>query len=198
MSLIDQLGQDPIKALEKWLNEAVALKLGEPTAMTLATANAEGVPHARVVLCKDISSEGITFFTNYQSDKGQDLEVNPRASAVFFWQPLGRQVRFEGRVTKVQRSVSEAYFATRPRESQIGAWASQQSKPVASLAAFMDDVKQVAERYSNQQVPCPPHWGGYLLMPEYAEFWLAAEGRLHDRVGYKKTGAIWQLGQRYP
>ncbi len=198
MSLIDQIGQNPLIALKNWLSEADVLKLAEPTAMTLATVDASGSPQARIVLCKGVTEEGVTFYTNYESDKAKELNATPFASLVFFWQPLGRQVRIRGQVQKVDRATSEAYFATRPRESQIGAWASKQSQPVASFSDLMAEVARVEAHYAGKPIPCPPHWGGYLVRPTSAEFWLAAPGRLHDRVAFTKVGDIWQLEQRYP
>lgn len=198
MSLMDTLGSHPLQQLGSWLAEAERHGIAEPIAMTLATATSRGEVTARIVLCKEITDEGIIFYTNYESDKARSLLDNPRASAVFYWQPLGRQVRLEGRVAKVARSKSEAYFATRPRESQIGAWASQQSRPCSSFAAFGAEVERVTAQFANQMVPCPPHWGGYLLVPGRCEFWLAAVGRLHDRVAYIKNGATWERQQVFP
>lgn len=197
-SLIDQIDANPLQQLRLWLQDAERQGLGEANAMTLATANGQGQVSARIVLCKDITANGLVFYTNYESHKARDLAENQHAACVFYWQPLARQVCIEGRVKKVSRQTSEDYFATRPRESQVGAWASRQSQPVASFAAFHDDVVRQAKAFEGRAVPCPPHWGGYELQPERCEFWVAAIGRLHDRLVYQRHEQGWQRQQLYP
>ncbi len=198
MSLITSIPKDPLVQLDHWLKEAADKGLAEPTAMTLATASKDGAPAARMVLCKAIEDGGVTFFTNYDSRKATDLAANPRAALVFFWQPLQRQVRLEGKILKTDRAVSEAYFATRPRGSQIGAWASKQSSLLSSYDDLSNEFARLDAQYAGKSVPCPPHWGGYRLTPDSCEFWQGKDSRLHDRVLFVRTGSGWQLKQLAP
>lgn len=198
MSLITTMNKDPLLQLDQWLKEAVAQGLAEPTAMTLATAAKDGAPAARMVLCKAVEDGGVTFFTNYESRKAGDLAANPRAALVFFWQPLQRQVRLEGRVEQTTRAVSEAYFATRPRGSQLGAWASKQSRALEAYADLMREFARLEAQYAGKPVPCPPHWGGYKLTPDAVEFWQGKDSRLHDRVLCTRAGAGWTFKQLAP
>ncbi len=200
MSLIDTLPADPLAELKSWLDAAIAKGLKEPTAMTLATASKDGAPSARLVLCKGVEDGGVQFFTNYDSRKADELRTNPRAAVVFFWQEMQRQVRLEGRVTVLGREASEAYFATRARGSQIGAWASAQSRPLASYAELTAAFERVEREYANRSVPCPAHWGGFQLTPESCEFWEGKTSRLHDRVRYSRRtgGKGWDLTQLAP
>lgn len=203
MSLIKTLAGDPLAQLDLWLKEAIQRGLEEPTAMTLATVSKDGVPSARMVLCKGIESDGIHFYTNYESRKASELTARPVAALVFFWQKLQRQVRVEGTVERLSRSAAEAYFKTRPRGSQIGAWASAQSRPIATYATLVADFERIEREYEGKDVPCPPHWGGFTLMPNACEFWEGKTSRLHDRVlctlrANPAGGRAWDFRQLAP
>jgi pyridoxamine 5'-phosphate oxidase len=168
--------------LRTWIDDAEHFGVSEPNAMVLATA-ADGKPMSRSVLCKSVDETGITFFTNYDSAKGIELAATPYASATFPWYLLGRQVHIRGAVTKVDPQVTEDYWSKRPRGSQLGAWASHQSQPIASRAALIDQLAEVTARFADfERVPVPPGWGGYLLAPEVVEFWQGRENRLHNRI----------------
>lgn len=191
----------PDKQIDRWLGEAVAAGHPEPNAMMLATVSASGVPSARIVLVRAHDARGLVFFTNYDSDKGRDLEANPVASATFFWVLLERQLRVTGRVAKIARAESEAYFRTRPRESQLGAWASRQSSVLAGRGALEAELADVRARFGEDEVPCPPNWGGYGLVPERVELWQGRPSRLHDRLVYQRAGAggdAWTLTRLSP
>lgn len=167
----------------KWIDDAERAGVAEPNAMVLATVTADGKPMSRSVLCKGADKNGITFFTNYDSAKGLELAATPYASATFPWYQLGRQVHIRGSVTKVDRQVTEEYWSKRPRGSQLGAWASQQSRPIESRAALLEQLAEVTARFADvEQVPAPPNWGGYLIAPEVVEFWQGRENRVHNRI----------------
>jgi pyridoxamine 5'-phosphate oxidase len=182
-----------------WFHDAAADPAQpEPTAMQLATATAAGRPSVRTVLLKGLDERGIVFYTNYDSAKGADLAENPVATAVFAWLVHERQVRFAGPVAKIDRAESEAYFAQRPRGSQLGAWVSPQSKVISSRSVLEDAVGATEERFAGKDVPPPPNWGGYRLQPETVEFWQGRADRLHDRLRYRREGELWILERLAP
>jgi pyridoxamine 5'-phosphate oxidase len=188
---------DPFTRLRAWLEEARAV-VGDPHVMTLATATPEGKPSSRVVLLRDLDELGLTFFTNRTSRKGDELRANPRAAIVLHWWELGRQVRVEGSVEEISLEESAAYWATRPRGSQIAAWASPQSRPLPNRAALDARVTETEERFDGQGVPLPPFWGGYRLIPESIELWAHRDDRLHDRVRYTREDGGWRSERLAP
>ena len=192
-----QCDSNPIKQFEKWLGEAIEAKVHEPTAMNLATLNAQGKPSSRVVLLKEVNSQGFVFFTNYQSQKGQALAINPFAALNFFWPELERQVRVEGAVEKLPEAQSDDYFAGRPYTSRIGAWASEQSTVIKSKNILLAKAGLIAAKYPFN-VPRPPHWGGYLVIPEMIEFWQGRPSRLHDRIRYRLENNLWIIERLSP
>ena len=184
----DAAAADPVRQLAAWLEEAAAAGVTEPNAMTLATASADGVPSARMVLLKGVDDRGLVFYTNYGSRKGDELAANPRAALVLYWAPLERQVRVEGRVEKVSREESAAYFASRPRGSRLGALASPQSAVVAGRSVFEERLAELETAHPGEDVPLPDNWGGYLVVPEVVELWQGRPNRLHDRLRYRADG----------
>jgi len=192
------IDRDPIKQFQTWLNDAFAAKIPLAEAMTLATATPDGKPSARMVLLKQVDHAGFVFYTNYNSAKSRQLDANPYAALVFYWVQLDRQVRVEGSISKTTAEESEAYFATRPRESQIGAWASEQSEPIASRAVLEERAVELEKQYSDREVDRPEHWGGYRLKPERIEFWKSRIGRLHDRILYQREGDSWTITRLAP
>ncbi len=192
------IDRDPIKQFQLWFNDAVAAKLPLPEAMTLATATPDGKPSARMVLLKQVDHDGFVFFTNYQSAKAEQLDANPYAALVFYWSQLDRQVRVEGSVVKTSAQESREYFSTRPRESQIGAWASAQSQAIGSRDVLEQRAHELEELYSDREVDRPEHWGGYRLKPERIEFWKSRIGRLHDRILYIRNDNAWTITRLAP
>jgi pyridoxamine 5'-phosphate oxidase len=184
--------QDPIGRFHELLSRAAAASSFDATAASLATVDARGQPSARIVLVKFVDARGFTFFTNRESRKGRELSANPHAALCFHWPAIGEQVRVEGEVTLLGDGESDAYFATRPRESQIGAWASRQSMPLESRAALEAAARATEARFAGREVPRPPFWGGYVLHPERIEFWKSAEGRLHHRTVFERAGEGWR------
>ena len=189
---------DPIKQFQSWLNDAMAAKLPLPEAMTLATATPDGKPSARMILLKQVDADGFVFFTNYRSAKAEQLDANPYAAMVFYWAVLDRQVRVEGSVVKTSAQESRDYFKTRPRESQIGAWASAQSEAISGRDVLEQRAKELEALYCDRDVDCPEHWGGYRLKPERIEFWKSRVGRLHDRILYQRSGDGWTITRLAP
>ncbi|SDZ91118.1 Pyridoxamine 5'-phosphate oxidase [Arachidicoccus rhizosphaerae] len=189
--------QDPFNQFDKWWKQAINAEAGEVNAMTLATATQDGLVDARIVLLKNIAENGFVFFTNYDSSKGRQLEQNPNAALVFFWKELERQVRVKGKVHKVSTALSDQYFASRPHGSQIGAWSSPQSQPIASRSVLQDNEKKYGEKFPDQ-IPRPEHWGGYVLIPDSIEFWQGRPSRLHDRILYTLTQNSWQISRLAP
>jgi len=191
---------DPFQQFAEWFREAETAVPVDPNAMVLSTVGANGRPSSRVVLLKGFDRDGFVFYGNLQSRKGRELRQHPWASLNFHWKPLGRQVRIEGQVKQVADQEADAYFATRPRGSQIGAWASKQSEPLSARATLEAAVREVEARYAGREVPRPPFWSGFRLAPDRIEFWKAGEFRLHDREVFRRTSpdAPWTVERLYP
>jgi pyridoxamine 5'-phosphate oxidase len=190
---------DPIQQFNRWFEDAQAAELIEPNAMVLATSTADGRPSARVVLLKEFGNDGFVFYTNYLSRKGRELGANPIAALTFYWAELERQVRIEGTVRQTERGGSEEYFRSRPRDSQLGAWVSQQSDVVSSRENIEGTLRHLQERFaSTDPLPVPEHWGGYRVEPQLLEFWQGRPNRLHDRLVYRKSGDAWILERLWP
>jgi pyridoxamine 5'-phosphate oxidase len=189
---------DPLAQFALWYEEAQQSTVALPHAMALATADAQGRPSARMVLLKECDQRGFVFYTNSNSHKGRDLSQNPRAALVFHWEPLRKQVRVEGAVERVSSEEADAYFATRPRGSQLGAWASPQSESIPDRTALERETDQLEAHYAERDVPRPPHWNGYRVCPDTLEFWVDRASRLHDRFEYRRSSQGWQIRQLAP
>lgn len=193
-----EVDENPIHQFKKWFEHAVEANIYEPNVMTLATVDKAGRPDARIVLLKGADDEGFRFYTNYLSDKGKDLKRNPFASLVFFWPELERQVRIQGRVVKLDKESSEAYFNVRPTESKIGAIASPQSQVIPNRAFLEEKVAQTTLQYQDKEILKPAHWGGYLVIPTRIEFWQGRPNRLHDRINYELIKGAWAKSRLAP
>ncbi|MFT3964498.1 MAG: pyridoxamine 5'-phosphate oxidase [Sphingobium sp.] len=192
-------GTDPFALFDSWYAEARASEINDSNAMALATADADGRPSARMVLLKGYGPQGFVFYTNFEGRKAGDLFANPHAALLFHWKSLRRQVRIEGAVERVDDATADAYFATRSRDSQIGAWASDQSRPVGNRVIFLDRFAEMEARFAGGEVPRPPHWSGFRVVPERIEFWQDREHRLHERTLFLPDGkGGWQAGLLYP
>jgi pyridoxamine 5'-phosphate oxidase len=182
---------NPIDQFTKWFDQALSTDMLDPNAMTLSTATKDGIPSSRIVLLKGVDEKGFQFYTNYKSQKGKELAENPRAALCFYWATLERQVRIQGKVRRINRKESKNYFQQRPRLSQLSAWASEQSSKVDSRDELLSRFKEIEKRFENKEIPLPEFWGGYLLQPNRIEFWQGREGRMHDRICYKKKEDSW-------
>lgn len=193
------LAKNPFRQFERWFQEAEAAKIPEPNAMTLATTGRDGRPAARTVLLKGCDGRGFVFYTNYESRKGRELDANPRAALLFPWVAMERQITVEGVVGRVTREESAAYFHSRPRASQLAAWASPQSTAVAGRAVIEESYRVIEKKYEGREVPLPPNWGGFRLAPETVEFWQGRRSRLHDRLRYRREpGGDWVVERLAP
>jgi len=190
--------RNPYDQLVLWLEEAVKEKVQEPTAMVLSTIDQEGNPESRVVLLKELTVEGLVFYTNYKSKKGEQINVNSNVSIVFFWPDLERQIRIKGIAEKISEEESNSYFLSRPIDSQLGAWASPQSQVIESRKVLNENYSYYQEYFRNSEIKKPPHWGGFLIRPEYFEFWQGRSNRLHDRIEFVRTGNLWNIHRLAP
>ncbi len=195
--LSDHFGDNPLLLFRKWYKEAFDSAQTEPNAMSLSTVSEAGKPSSRILYLKELAEDGFVFYTNYKSEKAKNLELNPNACILFFWNVLEREVRIEGVVSKVSKELSDEYFASRPRGSQLGAWASYQSDVLEDRSELELRLIQLAEKYPNE-VPRPPHWGGFVLEPQKIEFWQGRPSRLHDRIVFEKENDSWKIYRKNP
>ena len=195
---LSDVSPNPIDQFRRWFEAALSAHLPEPNAMHISTITAEGRPDGRIVLLKDVSDQGFTFYTNYESNKGQQLINHPFAALTFFYPELERQIRIEGQVEKVSADESDAYFASRPRGSQIGAWVSHQSSIIDNRDVLETRQRELETQFAEKPIPRPPHWGGFRVMPDSLEFWQGRPSRLHDRIRYRKKGAEWVIDRLSP
>lgn len=182
--LENDVDKDPLKQFQKWWKESIDADIAEPNAMTLATCDEHGKPSARIVLLKDLHQDGFVFFTNYESRKGKQIEMNPSVALVFLWKELERQVRIEGSVKKISAQESDEYFASRPSKSRIGAWSSPQSQVIDDREILEKNVVYYTDKFGEENIPRPDNWGGYIVQPQLVEFWQGRRSRLHDRLQY--------------
>lgn len=194
----EQLHADPFRQFGLWFSQALESGIQEPNAMVLSTCNSAGAPSLRVVLLKDFSAEGFTFFTNYQSRKGEEMATHPQVSLLFLWLPLERQVRIEGYVEKLAETDSDAYFYSRPEGSRLGAWASEQSRVIEGREVLEERLEQFRNSWAGSEIPRPPYWGGYRIIPGYFEFWQGRDNRLHDRFSYTPEDNQWCIKRLAP
>src|SRR5690554_5436647 len=192
------VAQNPFTQFNQWMREVIDSGEKEPTAMTLSTCGTDGFPHSRIVLIKFVDEEGFTFFTNYNSTKGKDIEANNAVGLHFFWSNLERQIKIVGFAEKTSRELSDNYFKTRPVESQIGAWASEQSEEIQSREYLENRFAYYRNKFENKLIPLPPHWGGYKVKPVKIEFWQGRSSRLHDRIVYEKASDGWDIKRLAP
>jgi pyridoxamine 5'-phosphate oxidase len=193
-----EVNTDPVLQFKKWFQEAVDSKVNEPNAMTVCTATVDGKPSARILLLRNFNENGFVFYTNYTSRKGTEILENPNCALLFFWPELERQVRIEGVLKKQTTQESDMYFNSRPRGSKLGAWTSEQSKVIASRKILDEEYEKLSKKYPDEQVPRPPHWGGYVLQPLSIEFWQGRPSRLHDRIVYTKENNTWKIERLAP
>jgi pyridoxamine 5'-phosphate oxidase len=192
------LDPDPIVQFQEWFEKVIDADLHEPNAMIVSTASTDGKPSARTVLLKGYDERGFVFYTNYEGRKANEIEANPMCALLFYWGELERQVRIEGRASRLSGDESDAYFEGRPRGSRLGAWASEQSRPVEDRSVLEERVKALEAQYEGREIPRPPFWGGYRVEPDTIEFWQGRENRLHDRLVYRREDGAWRIERLQP
>ena len=194
----EELKAEPVAQFAEWFEQAIELKLNEPNAVTLATVDEKGMPYQRTVLLKVFDEKGFVFFTNYESRKAKQMEANPQISILVPWVEIERQVIIQGRVEKISTAESLKYFTSRPRESQLGAWVSNQSEVISSRKLLMQKLQEIKDKFKEGEIPLPSFWGGYRLVPEMIEFWQGGPARLHDRFLYTREGEAWKIDRLSP